>query len=169
MVLIGEQRAAHVVIVKEVGRGMAVIDREHVAAFKAAADFTDPVARFQSSFRVLAFAECNTLRRKILGDGASRSGAITSTKRPSRKSTRISFNAPPSSGTGFSLCKLSITTRCTGSASTSSLEKKHPARDVRRNLGRSGEMPDGRVTLRCDPCLFASRSGSLYATYRRAP
>src|ERR1700682_3529944 len=72
MVLRGEERAAHVVLVKEFGRAMPVVDREHVAAFKAAADFTDPVSRFQPRFGVLAFAECNALRRKILGDGTSR-------------------------------------------------------------------------------------------------
>src|SRR5713226_1523731 len=35
MILIGKQRAAHVVLVKKFGRGMAVIDREHVTAFEA--------------------------------------------------------------------------------------------------------------------------------------
>src|SRR5437879_12189478 len=72
MVLIGKERAAHVLLVKEVGCRMAVVDREHVTALQAAADFSDPVARFQPRFGVLALRQSDALRRKILGDGASR-------------------------------------------------------------------------------------------------
>src|SRR5260370_42447607 len=72
MVLVGKKRPAHVALVKEFNRRMAVIDGEHVASFKAAADLTDPVARFQPRFGVLPFAKSNALRRKIFGYGASR-------------------------------------------------------------------------------------------------
>src|SRR6266478_1535875 len=50
MILISKQRTAHVAIVKQVSRGMAVVNREHVTAFEAPSNFTDPVARFQPRF-----------------------------------------------------------------------------------------------------------------------
>src|SRR2546430_14125524 len=72
MILIGEKRAAHMVIVKEISRRMAVVDREHVTALKAAANFTDPVAHFQPGFGMLALRQSDALHCKILGDGTSR-------------------------------------------------------------------------------------------------
>src|ERR1700674_3898260 len=72
MVLIGEKRPAHVALVKEFGRRMAVIDAEHVTSSEAPSDSTDPVARFQPRFRVLALAQSDALRCKVLRDGASR-------------------------------------------------------------------------------------------------
>src|SRR5207249_11070019 len=65
MVLISKKSPAHVVIVEQIGGRMAVIDGEHIAALEAAADFTDPVARFQSRFGVLALAQSDALHRKI--------------------------------------------------------------------------------------------------------
>ena len=59
-------------LVKQVGRGMAVVDREHVAALQSPADFADPVARFQPCFGVLAFAHSDPLGCKIFRDRASR-------------------------------------------------------------------------------------------------
>src|SRR5260370_30869282 len=56
MVLVRKKRAAHVVIVKEVARGMAVVDREHVSACQPAPNFRDPIARFEPRFGVLGFA-----------------------------------------------------------------------------------------------------------------
>ncbi len=51
---------------------MPVVDREHVTSFEAAADFSDPIARFQPRLGLLAFAQSDALHRKILGYGASR-------------------------------------------------------------------------------------------------
>ena len=72
MVLIGKQRAAHVVVVEEPSGVMAVIDGEHIATFEAAADFRDPVAGFESRFGVLPLLQDNALRGEIFGNGASR-------------------------------------------------------------------------------------------------
>ena len=52
MVLISQKRPAHVALVKEFGRRMAVIDGEHVTSFEASGDFSDPVACFQPCFGV---------------------------------------------------------------------------------------------------------------------
>src|SRR5260370_366441 len=51
-VLISQERAAHVVLVEQVGVRMAVVDRDHVTASETPADFADPVARFQPRFGV---------------------------------------------------------------------------------------------------------------------
>src|SRR5438552_8698392 len=72
MILIRQQRAAHVVLVKEVARGLAVVYPEHVAASETPANLTDPVARFQPRFSVLAIVQSNVLSCKIFGDSASR-------------------------------------------------------------------------------------------------
>ena len=72
VILVSQKCAAHMMLVKQVSRGMAVVDREHVAALQSASDFTDPVARFQPYLGVLALAQCDALRCKIFRDGASR-------------------------------------------------------------------------------------------------
>src|SRR5882762_6423435 len=50
MILIGEKRAAHMVVVEEFRGAMTVVDRENISALKAAPDFGDPIAGLESSF-----------------------------------------------------------------------------------------------------------------------
>src|SRR2546430_14258360 len=70
MLLIGQQRPAHVPFVEEFPCAMPVIYGQHESALDAPADFRNPVARFESRFRVLAFVKRDALRRKIVVDGA---------------------------------------------------------------------------------------------------
>src|SRR5882724_5700217 len=71
MILIREERAAHVMVVEEFRGAMPVVDRENVSALEAPPDFHDPITSFESSFRLLAFAESNSLRGEVFCDGTS--------------------------------------------------------------------------------------------------
>ena len=70
MLPVSQQRAAHVALVEELRRAMAVINGQHKSPRDAPPDFRDPIARFEPRFRVLAFVQCDALRRKIFVDRA---------------------------------------------------------------------------------------------------
>src|SRR5215472_943916 len=70
MLLIRQERPAHVPFVEELCRTMTVIDGQHESALDAPADFRNPVARFESRFRLLAFAKRDVLHRKIVVEDA---------------------------------------------------------------------------------------------------
>src|SRR6266403_3973792 len=71
MILVRQERAAHVMVVEKFRGAMTVVDRENVYALEAAPDFRDPVARLESGFRLMAFVKNDSLRREIFRDGAS--------------------------------------------------------------------------------------------------
>src|SRR5580693_9052376 len=72
MVSVSEEGAPHVVLVKEFGRTMTVINGKHIASIEPPADFTDPVASFEPGFGVLSLLQSDALCCEILGDRASR-------------------------------------------------------------------------------------------------
>ena len=85
MIMVREERAAHVMVVKEFRGTMTIVNRENVSALEAAADFRDPVACLQSGFRLVAFAKNDALRRKIFRDSASGEFRDVIHKSPVRK------------------------------------------------------------------------------------
>ena len=72
MIGVGEHGTRHVVRVEQARRFVAVVNGKHKSAIQPPADLGDPIASFQSGFRLLAVREMNTLRCKILGNGAGR-------------------------------------------------------------------------------------------------
>src|SRR6266403_60989 len=85
MILVREERTAHVMVVEEFRGAMTVVDRENVSALEAAPDFRDPVAGLESRFGLLAIAKSNFLRRKVFSDGASGQFRDVIRKSPVRK------------------------------------------------------------------------------------
>jgi len=76
MILVRQERAAHVMVVEEFSGAMTVVDRENISALEAAPDLRDPVARLQSGLRLVAFVKNDALRREIFSDGTSGSSAM---------------------------------------------------------------------------------------------
>ena len=151
MVLISQKRPAHVVLVKEFGRRMAVIDGEQVTSLEPAANFADPVARFQPCFGVLALAQNNTLRRKILGDGTSR-------KR------RQNIHKVPVAEAGENLFQRATNHHdpMYGQRIDQLVGKEAACGDVGWNFGPSGKVPGGRMALGMHRGLLAPRRGALH-------
>ncbi len=152
MILIGKKRAAHVVLVKEIGRRMAVVDRKHVSAFQPAANFADPVARFQSRLGVLPFAQRNILRCKIFGDGARRKRRQDLCKVPVAEVDENLFQCTSIHHDPVHRQRID-----------QFIGKDAAFSNARRNLNRSHEASGSRMTLRVNRSLFAPLCRPLHS------
>src|SRR5712692_4843239 len=151
MILMSKQRPTHMVLVKEVARGMAVVNREHVTALEAPADFADPVACFQPRFGMLALAQHNALCRKILGDGASRERRYHVYKAAVAETNENLFHRAAVHHDSMH-----------GQRIHQFIGKKAPRSDVCWNLSTRREMSSKCMALSVNRRLFPPRRGALH-------
>src|ERR1700694_1402226 len=150
MVLIGQERAVHMMIIKKFGRVMTVVDSEDITVFHAAADLGDPVAGLQAGFSVLAFVESNALRRKIFGDGAGGERRREIHKVIIAEADKDFFQRAAIHSDSMDRQRVKQFVR-----------KKTACEDARWNLNGNGETSHRSMPLRACRCLFAARGGAL--------
>jgi len=150
MILIREQRAAHVMAVQEFRSAMTVVNRENVSALEAAPDFRDPVARFQSGFSLLAFTKNDSLRREIFRDGASGKFRDVIHKSPVLEPNENFFWGAALQGYAVD-----------GQRVDQLIGEKTASGNVEWDLGGNSGVSRFRVLLQLQSSLFAAGSGTL--------
>src|SRR5882724_3358265 len=145
MILIREERAAHVMVVEKFRGAMTVVDREDVSALEAAPDFRDPVARFESGFRLLAFVKNDSLRREIFSDGATGKFRDVIHKSPVPESNENLFRRAALQDHAVN-----------GQRVNQLIGEKTASGDVKWDLGGNGGVSRFRVLLQASCSLFAA-------------